>query len=104
MRATLQYAAEGPIVTSHALQRWAERVAPGASQGQCETQILNALENGQVLTEVPDWVIGSGSLFRGDEYIVASTWPGVVLRVHYRNDRRVVMTVLVGPRPPTYKE
>ena len=95
MRDTMKYATEGPIVSEHALLRWAERVQPGASQGQAETQILNAVAAGAVLAELPDWI--EGSQWRGDEYVVCSAWPGVVLRVHYRESRRVITTVLVRP-------
>lgn len=92
---SLKYAAAGPIVTSHALERWAERVVPGASEAQCETQILNMLEDGQVLTELPEWVIGS--LWKGHRSIASSAWPGVILQVHERDHREVVVTVLVAP-------
>ncbi|MFI5283535.1 MAG: hypothetical protein ACHQ0J_10485 [Candidatus Dormibacterales bacterium] len=94
-RGTLKYAVSGPIITSHALQRWVERVVPGASEGQAETQLLNFLELGEDLKEVPNWI--RGSLFLGDQYIVCAAWPGVVLRVHDRDHRPVVLTVLVKP-------
>lgn len=95
----LQSSWGGPIVTSHALQRWQERVVPGSSQGQAETQILNFIELGEVLTKVPDWI--RGPHFQRDRWIACSSWPGVVLQVQDRDAVPVVKTVLVAPTPIT---
>ncbi|HUZ85660.1 MAG TPA: hypothetical protein VNF26_01780 [Candidatus Baltobacterales bacterium] len=92
---TLEYAVDGVSVSPHAIARWSERVEIGASEGQAETQILNALTAGRVLAQKPDWV--TGSWFAGEQYVESADRPGVVLLVSRTSSGSVITTVLVRP-------